>query len=68
MQSNEFLSATQAAAFSGLSVSYLNKLRSAGRGSPFLKVGRRCLYRKDQFENWLASHQKQPTKNEPSTK
>jgi excisionase family DNA binding protein len=57
MNSEMYLTTKQAAQFSGLSVSYLNKLRCFGGGSPFLKVGRKCIYRRDQFEAWLAKHQ-----------
>ena len=62
------MSTQEAASISGLSISYLNKLRSTGQGSEFLKIGRRCLYRQDQFESWLASHQRQPIKTKPSAK
>ena len=68
MTINQYLTTSDAAELSGLSQSYLNKLRSTGQGSQFIKVGRRCLYRKDQFENWLDSHQQQPIKNELSAK
>lgn len=61
MSDLKYLSTSQAAEVSGLSESYLNKLRSAGGGSPFLKIGRRCLYRKDQFEQWLQTHQRSST-------
>ena len=57
MASEDYLTTKQAAQLSGLSVSYLNKLRCFGGGSPFLKIGRKCIYRRDQFEAWLAKHQ-----------
>lgn len=56
-----YLTTKQAAAISGLSASYLNKLRSIGGGSPFLKIGRRCVYRRDQFDDWLSQHQRSST-------
>lgn len=57
----DYLSTEQASALSGLSQSYLNKLRSTGGGSPFLKIGRRCLYREDRFRDWLTSHERRST-------
>ncbi|MCP4121514.1 MAG: helix-turn-helix domain-containing protein [Bacteroidetes bacterium] len=61
MNDIDYLTTKQAAAVSGLSASYLNKLRSIGGGSPFLKIGRRCLYRRDQFDDWLSQHQRSST-------
>jgi hypothetical protein len=61
MTSENYLTTKQAAQFSGLSVSYLNKLRCLGGGSPFLKIGRKCIYRRDQFEGWLGRHQHDST-------
>jgi hypothetical protein len=57
MASDNYLTTKQSAQLSGLSASYLNKLRCLGGGSPFLKVGRKCIYRRDEFEAWLAKHQ-----------
>ena len=57
MDAEIYLTTKQAAQLSGLSVSYLNKLRCIGGGSPFLKVGRKCIYRSEQFKAWLAEHQ-----------
>lgn len=57
MDFENYLTTREAAELSGLSVSYLNKLRCFGGGSPYLKVGRKCIYRRDQFEAWLAKHQ-----------
>ena len=53
----QYLSTAEASQFSRLSESYVSKLRSTGGGSPFLKIGRRCVYRRDQFEKWLDAHQ-----------
>jgi hypothetical protein len=61
MASENYLTTKQVAQLSGLSVSYLNKLRCFGGGSPFLKIGRKCIYRRDQFEAWLANHQRGST-------
>jgi hypothetical protein len=61
MASDNYLTTKQTAQLSGLSMSYLNKLRCLGGGSPFLKVGRKCIYRRDEFEAWLATHQRGST-------
>ena len=61
MPEAQYLSTSDAALMSGLSESYLSKLRSAGGGSTFLKIGRRCVYRRDQFEAWLNAHQRPNT-------
>jgi hypothetical protein len=61
MASDNYLTTKQTAQLSGLSMSYLNKLRCLGGGSPFLKVGRKCIYRRDEFEAWLAKHQRGST-------
>lgn len=61
MHSIDYLTTEKAAQISGLSASYLNKLRCFGGGSPYLKIGRKCLYRRDQFEAWLDEHQRHST-------
>jgi len=61
MASDHYLTTKQSAELSGLSMSYLSKLRCLGGGSPFLKVGRKCIYRRDEFEAWLAKHHRRST-------
>ena len=56
MPSGDYLNTKQAAERYGLSASWLSKLRLSGNGSPYLKVGRRVLYERSAFENWLSSH------------
>jgi CHC2 zinc finger len=34
-------------------------------GYQFLKVGRKCIYRRDEFEAWLAKHQRSSTSEYP---
>jgi hypothetical protein len=58
MSADDYLKTSEAALLSGLSQSYLNKLRCLGGGSPFLKIGRKCIYRRADFEAWLAKHQR----------
>jgi Helix-turn-helix domain len=67
MDTENYLTTRQAAELSGLSVSYLNKLRCYGGGCPYLKIGRKCIYRRDQFEAWLAQHQYTSTSEYPAS-
>ena len=64
MHSPEYLNTKQAAESYGLSKSWLTKLRMFGGGSPHLKVGRRVLYERSEFERWLASHRRLTTSNQ----
>jgi excisionase family DNA binding protein len=66
MQSQEYLNTKQAAERYGLSESWLSKLRIFGGGSPHLKVGRRVLYERSEFERWLASHRRLTTSEQPA--
>lgn len=61
MHSSEYFNTKQAAERYGLSESWLTKLRVFGGGSPHLKVGRRVLYERSEFERWLASHRRLTT-------
>jgi hypothetical protein len=65
MYSQEYLNTRQVAERYGLSESWLTKLRVAGGGSPHLKVGRRVLYERVEFERWLTSHRRLTTTAEP---
>jgi predicted DNA-binding transcriptional regulator AlpA len=49
------LRTANAATMTGLSISTLNKLRCAGGGPPFLKLGRAVRYARNDVEDWLAS-------------
>lgn len=49
-----------AARITGLSVNWLNQMRSKGTGPRYCKVGRRALYRVSDLEAWLSQHL-QPT-------
>jgi Helix-turn-helix domain len=57
----------QAAQAYGLSVSWLNKLRVSGGGCPYIKAGRRVLYRKSDFADWVASRVRTST-SDPGAK
>ena len=61
MNSPDYFSTKQASARYGLSESWLTKLRVFGTGPKYLKIGRRCLYERGEFEDWLASHKRAST-------
>jgi hypothetical protein len=61
MQSPEYFNTKQAAQRYGLSASWLSKLRVFGGGSPYLKIGRRVVYERSAFENWLDAHRRHST-------
>jgi predicted DNA-binding transcriptional regulator AlpA len=56
-----FLNTNQAASEFGLSQSWLAKLRLTGSGPQYMKVGKRVLYRRDEFERWIESHSRKST-------
>ena len=64
MNCTEYFSTQQAADRYGLSASWLSKLRVFGGGSPYLKIGRRVLYERSAFEDWLASHRRKSTSDD----
>jgi predicted DNA-binding transcriptional regulator AlpA len=57
----ELLRTSGAAAMTGLSASTLNKLRCAGGGPPFLKLGRAVRYNPDDLKEWLDSRRVRST-------
>ena len=61
MQPSEYLKTADAAKFTLLSVSSLNKLRMTGEGPEYLKIGRRVVYPRDSLEGWLRSHRRTST-------
>ena len=64
----KMLRAEQVAAFTGLSASYLAKLRCTGEGPPFKKIGRAVIYRQSDVEDWLESHSRTSTSVERGAK
>jgi predicted DNA-binding transcriptional regulator AlpA len=61
MQSSEYLATPAAAAFTGLAVSTLNKLRLTGAGPEYIKLGRRVIYARDSVEDWMRSKRRTST-------
>jgi excisionase family DNA binding protein len=48
----------QAAVYTGLAKSTLEKLRVHGGGCPYMRVGRVVVYDPDDLDAWLASHKR----------
>lgn len=58
---NHMLRPKAASVFTGLPVSTLAKLRMAGRGPIFIKVGRVVLYDTDDLTEWLNRNRRKST-------
>ena len=52
----ELLDTNAAAKFTGLARQTLAKIRVAGGGAPYLKLGARVFYPKHELEEWVRSH------------
>ena len=52
----DYLDTAHAAKEFGISGSYLCKLRHTGDGPEFIKLGRRVLYNRSKFIDWIESH------------
>ena len=72
-QAKRGFSEREAAAYLGLSVSFLRQARTYGRlggqtqAPPFIKIGRAVRYIKEDLDNWLDAHQKATTLSELHT-
>jgi predicted DNA-binding transcriptional regulator AlpA len=55
------LNVKEAAAYLGLSVSTLNKMRLTGTGPPYMKLGRRVVYDLRDLEDWAAQRKRNHT-------
>jgi excisionase family DNA binding protein len=51
----------EAAAYTGLAKSTLEKLRVHGGGCPYMRVGRVVVYDPNELDAWLASHRRSST-------
>jgi predicted DNA-binding transcriptional regulator AlpA len=60
------ISVADAADYTGLSESTLNKLRMTGAGPKFLKLGRRILYDTNALDGWMASRERASTSDNGS--
>lgn len=54
-------SVPEAARYCGLSEAFLNRLRSAGGGPTFFKIGARVVYSVQDIDQWLATHRRAST-------
>lgn len=54
----------QAAAYTGLAKSTLEKLRCYGGGAPYIRIGRIVLYDPDDLDTWLAAHKRRTTSSD----
>jgi excisionase family DNA binding protein len=51
----------EAAAYTGLAKSTLEKLRVSGGGAPYIRIGRVVLYDLDDLDAWLSAHRRKST-------
>ncbi len=65
MQSEVYMNDVEAAAYLGISRSWLTKLRVRGGGPPHVKLGRRCLYRRSDLDGFMRAHLRRTT-SEPT--
>ena len=56
MQNETFLTQEEAARVLRLSPRTLERHRLTGNGPPFVKIGRRVLYRRSDIDDWAESH------------
>jgi len=60
----EVMSPTELAAYLGLSIPTLDRMRSRGEGPPFIKMGkRRILYMWSSVQAWIESRERVSTKD-----
>jgi predicted DNA-binding transcriptional regulator AlpA len=64
---SEYLNVDEAADYTGLATSTLNKLRLTGNGPEYFKLGRRVLYARDGIEGWMRSKRRTST-SDPGAK
>jgi excisionase family DNA binding protein len=55
------LRTAEAAAYTGLAKSTLEKLRVRGGGCPYIRVGRVVVYDSADLDAWLSSHRRTST-------
>ena len=58
---DELLTTQQAAAYLVLSPRTLEKWRVTGEGPPFVKLGRRVAYRREDLREWVESRRRAST-------
>jgi excisionase family DNA binding protein len=55
----------EAAEYTGIARSTLEKLRVRGSGCPFIRIGRVIVYSTDELDSWLAAHRRTSTSDRP---
>lgn len=53
-----------AAAYTSLAKSTLEKLRMSGEGCPFIRIGRAVLYDPDDLDIWMKAHRRKSTSDQ----
>jgi hypothetical protein len=59
------LDVSQAAVRCGVSISFLNKLRTTGGGPPYSKLGRAVRYLDSKLDAWIAAQERRSTSEQP---
>jgi len=54
----------EAATYTGIAQSTLEKLRVYGGGAPYIRVGRVVLYDPDDLDAWLSAHRRKTTSSD----
>jgi predicted DNA-binding transcriptional regulator AlpA len=62
------LTVIQAASYIPLSKSNLDKLRVAGGGPRYIKIGKRVLYDQTDLDRWIDEHKQASTADLPSAR
>lgn len=57
-QAPAYLGVREAAAYTGLSKSYLDSSRVKGNGPPFIKAGGRVLYSRGDLDDWMLARRR----------
>jgi predicted DNA-binding transcriptional regulator AlpA len=58
---NDNMPSDDAAALLGVKPQTLAVWRSAGRGPKYLKIGRRCFYRRTDVDDWMNAQLRDPS-------
>lgn len=58
----EYVDDRELATRTTLSRGFWQSMRSRGKGPPYYKVGKRCLYRLSEAMAWLEGHRTEPKK------
>jgi excisionase family DNA binding protein len=58
--SSNLLNTTEAAEVLRLGVATLHRWRKAGKGPPYIEMGRKVYYRRTDLDRWIEEQQRQP--------